>query len=162
MDILEFALEKERLSREYYHQLSAKANNPGLQNILEMLADQESQHCHTIENMRNHIPADLTETDVLEEAKDIFNDIRESIEQFDFNISEVELYRNARDKEQKSMEFYLEKAHQVDDEYQRGIFLELADEEHKHLIVIDNICEFVESPEYYLENAEFVHMAEDF
>ena len=162
MDILEFALEKERLSREYYQQLAAKAGNAGLHNILEMLAEEESIHCHMIESMRSHIPANLTETDVLGEAKDIFNSIKESIDQFDFTVSEPELYRDARDKEQKSMEFYLQKAQEVDNKTHKEIFLKLAEEEQKHFIVIDNICEFVESPECYLENAEFVHTSEDF
>lgn len=162
MDILEFALEKERLSREYYQQLAAKAGNVGLHNILDMLADEESIHCHIIESMKNHIPANLTETNVLEEAKNIFKSIKESVDQFDFSVSEAELYRVARDKEQKSMQFYLEKAAQVIDETQKEIFLKLADEEQKHLIVTDNICEFVESPQRYLENAEFVHTADDF
>lgn len=162
MDILEFALEKERLSREYYQQLAAKAGNIGLHNILEMLAEEESIHCHVIESMRSHIPPKLTETDVLREAKDIFNGIKESVDQFDFSISEAELYRNARDKEQKSMEFYKQKAAQVDNKTHKEIFHKLAEEEQKHMIVIDNICEFVESPECYLENAEFVHFAEDF
>jgi len=162
MNILEFALEKERLSREYYQQLAAKAQNPGLHNILVMLAEEESHHCHIIEDMRSHIPVHLAETNILGKAKNIFNNIKESVDQFDFSISEAELYRNARDKEQKSMEFYKQKAAQADDETQREIFLKLANEEQKHLIVIDNICEFVESPQRYLENAEFVHAAEDF
>lgn len=162
MDILEFALEKERLSREYYQRLADEAENPGLRNILQMLADEESKHCQVIESMKQHIEGHMTETDVLEEAKDIFNGIKESVEKFDFSVSEVELYRQARSKEQRSMEFYMQKAGEVEDETQKDIFLKLADQEHKHLIVIDNICEFVEKPECYLENAEFVHMAGDF
>jgi rubrerythrin len=162
MDILEFALEKERLSCEYYQQIAAKTDNSGLRNILEMLAEEESAHYQVIENMRSQVHGNVTETDVLEEAKVIFDGIKDCVEKFDFSSSEVELYRDARDKKQKSMEFYLEKAHQVEDEKQKEIFLKLADEEQKHLIVIDNICEFVASPECYLENAEFVHTAEDF
>ncbi|MCF7954264.1 MAG: ferritin family protein [Phycisphaerae bacterium] len=162
MDILEFALEKERLSREYYQQLAAKIENVGLHNILQMLADEESNHCHVIKSMRSHIPAQLTKTNVLREAKDIFSRIKKSVDQFDFSISEAQLYREARDKEQKSMEFYRQKAQEVEDEAQKKIFLKLADQEQKHLKVIDNICEFVEAPQCYLENAEFVHAADDF
>jgi len=162
MDILEFALEKERLSREYYQQLAAKNDNIGLRNILQMLADQESAHCHIIEEMKTHTSPQMTETNVLEEVKDIFNGIKKSVENFDFSISEVELYRQAKKKEQETMEFYLQKANQVDNEDQKQIFLKLAEEEQKHFIIIDNICEFVESPECYLENAEFVHSAEDY
>ncbi|MBW8015414.1 MAG: ferritin family protein [Planctomycetes bacterium] len=162
MDILEFALEKERLTRESYQQLAGKARNAGLRNILEMLAEEEAIHCYVIESMISQKPGLLTDTDVLGEAKDIFNGIRESVEKFDFSVSEAELYRDARDKEQKSMEFYQQKAREVEDGIQKEIFLKLAEEEQKHFIVFDNICEFVASPECYLENAEFVHTAEDF
>lgn len=160
MEILEFALEKERLSREYYHQLAEKTDNVGLRNIFEMLVSEEDKHCHLIEQMRNNIPGELTETNVLSNAKEIFNNIKESAEKFDFNISEIELYREARKKERKSRQFYIEKALEVQDAYQQDIFYKLADEEQKHYMVLDNICEFVSEPECYLENAEFVHLAD--
>lgn len=162
MDILEFALEKERLSHEYYQQLADKTENIGLRNILKMLAEEELVHCSVIENMKSSIPIQLTETSVLDDAKDIFNDIKESFGKFNFTATEVELYRVARDNKRKSMEFYQQKALEVEDEIQKEIFEDLAADERKHYKVIDNICEFVEAPDCYLENAEFVHMAEDF
>lgn len=162
MDILEFALEKERLISQHYQLLADKAQNIGIRNILMMLAEEEFAHYQTIESMKTDAPIQLTETNVLEEAKDIFNSIKESAEKFDFTTTEADLYRDVRDKEKKSMEFYQQKALEVQDEIQKKIFQDLAKEEYKHYMVIANICEFVESPECYLENAEFVHMAEDF
>jgi len=160
MEILEFALEKERLSREYYHQLAEKADNSGLTHIFEMLVQEEDKHCHIIEQMKNNIQGELTETSVLSDAKDIFAGIKESAEKFDFNISEIDLYRQARDKEKSSRDFYLEKADQVDNPYHREIFSKLAEQEQRHYLLLDNICEFVSEPECYLENAEFVHLAD--
>ena len=125
-----------------------------------MLVEQEDKHCHLIERMRNNIPGELTETNVLSNAKEIFNNIKESAEKFDFNISEIDLYREAREKERKSREFYLEKALEVEDIYQEEVFYKLADEEQKHYMVLDNICDFVSEPECYLENAEFVHLGD--
>jgi len=44
MDIFEFAMEKEKLARDYYRELAERAPNTGLQSILKMLADEEAKH----------------------------------------------------------------------------------------------------------------------
>ena len=86
------------------------------------------------------------------------NTIKESADNFDFSTSEIDVYRMAREKERKCMEFYLEKALEVGNQAQQNVFMKLADEEEKHYRVLDNICDFVSEPECYLENAEFVHI----
>ena len=158
MDILEFALEKERLSREFYHNLADKAENIGLRNIFLMLVDQESEHCRIIEKMKAHVSPLITQTDVLGDARRIFEEMKEASEKFDFDVTELDLYREARAKEIKSRQFYLEKAREVDNPEQEDIFRKLAAQELKHYILLDNICDFVSEPECYLENAEFVHI----
>jgi rubrerythrin len=85
--------------------------------------------------------------------------MRESAQNFNFNISEIELYKKALEIEQQSRDFYLEKADEVA-EAQKEIFLELADEEKKHFFLIENIIDFVSRPERWLENAEFYHLEE--
>ena len=83
--------------------------------------------------------------------------MRESVKDFNFNISELELYKKARDIEKDSRNFYLEKTKEVEDANQKQIFKKLADEEKKHFILLDSICDFVGRPQTYLENAEFSH-----
>ena len=158
MDILEFALEKERVSREYYLDLAEKTSHSGLRKIFQMLADQESDHYDTIKHMKSHISPSLTETKVLEEARGIFQKIQESSNDFDFSTSELEAYEMARENETKSMNFYLDKAKEAEDNARKNLFLALADEEKKHYTVLDNICDFVSEPQRYLEDAEFVHI----
>ena len=155
MDILEFALEKERLSREYYQNLADSTNHTGLKNILSMLIEQESEHCRVIEQLKNHTNPELRQFDFLGDAKKQFEQMKVTDPELAFHPSELELYREARAKELKSRQFYLEKADETDDPAQEDIFHKLADEENKHYILLDNICDFVEEPEWYLENAEF-------
>lgn len=66
----------------------------------------------------------------------------------------------AQDIEERSLDFYLEKANEITEEYQKEIFLRLADEEKKHYFLLENIIEFVSRPETCLENAEFYHLEE--
>jgi len=74
------------------------------------------------------------------------------------DVSELQLYQKARDIEQQSRQFYIEKAEEIEDRCQKGIFRKLADEEQKQLILLENICDFISKPQSYLENAEFHHI----
>jgi rubrerythrin len=152
-------MDKEKFSEDYYRQLAAKSNNKSLKTVFNMLADEEAKHYKIVSNMKNDTVPDLAETTVLSYAKDVFKKMRESAQRFDFNISQLELYRKAIEIEEQSRDFYLEKANEVT-EAQKKIFLKLADEEKKHFFLLENIIDFVSRPERWLENAEFYHLEE--
>lgn len=154
MDIFQFAMEKEKFSEDYYHQLAEKTDNKGLKNICNMLADQESKHYKIVEQMSQKIPAEVAQTPVLGNAQEIFEKMRQSAENFNFDISELELYQKARDIEKESRSFYLEKAEELKDSGQKEIFKKLANEENKHFVLLEKICDFVARPQWFLENAE--------
>jgi len=154
MDIFAFALEKEKYAEQYYRELADKASHTGLKNILTMLADDEVTHYQAIEQMKTETPEVVTETPVLTNAKKVFEKMRGSAEKFDFSISEVDLYRKACDIEEEGKRYYLEKAQEVQDD---GRMEKLAEEENKHLVLVQSLCDFVSRPETYLEDAEFYH-----
>jgi rubrerythrin len=157
MDVFEFAMEKERLSEDYYRQLGGKTGNKGLANILTMLADEERKHFEVVRQMQQQAPAMVTDVDILKDAGAAFEEMREAAEQFSFDITELQLYEKARDIEKDSRQFYLEKAEEVSDSAQREIFKKLANEEEKHLALVQGICDFVARPLWFLENAEMYH-----
>ncbi|MFB0555526.1 MAG: ferritin family protein [Phycisphaerae bacterium] len=159
MNIFEYAMQMEKDGEEYYRQLARKTANKGLQTILTMLADKEVEHQNAIERIQAAEPH-MPETTIPTDAKNVFVQIKESGESFDFDIKQTELYKKAQDIEKKSHEFYTEKANEVTEEYQKELFLKLADEERKHYLLLDNIIEFVSRPEHWLENAEFYHLDE--
>jgi len=160
MNIFEFAMQKEKYSEHYYRQLADQTSNKGLEGIFSMLAEEEAKHYSVIEQMRSKIPQKICNTDVLSDAKDIFMQMRKGTGKFDFDDSEIETYKKAQDIEKTSREFYLQKADEVEDHCQKGIFKKLAEEENKHYFLLDNIIEFVSRPQYWLENAEFCHLEE--
>jgi rubrerythrin len=159
MNIFEFAMEKEKFSEDYYRRLSATSNNKGLKAIFNMLADEEAKHYKIVSDMKENIAPDLVETTILSNAKGVFAKMRQSVQNFDLNISQTELYRKAQNIEKQSRDFYLEKANEVE-KTQKGIFLKLADQEKKHYFLLENIIDFVSRPETWLENAEFYHLEE--
>ena len=159
MDIFDYAMQMERDGEEYYRCLAQQTENKGLKTISTMLAEEEAKHYEIIQNMKTEKPR-LPETSILSDAKNIFIQMKESKEKIDFDIEQTEFYRKAQTIEQKSIDFYLEKANEVDQEYRKQIFLKLAAEEKKHYFMLENIIEFVSRPEAWLENAEFYHLEE--
>ncbi len=159
MDILEYAMQMEKDGEDYYRQLAQQTANKDIRTILTMLADEEVKHYNAVEKMKTGKPQ-VVETKILADAKNVFAQIKESGESFDFNIEQIEFYRKAQDIEKRSRAFYLDKADQVEDKYQEEVFLRLADEEKKHYFLLENIVEFVSRPENWLENAEFYHLEE--
>jgi len=157
MDIFEFAMEKEKFSEEYYRDLARRANHAGLKNILTMLADEEVKHYQTVQRMRTEMPEKVTDTPVLDKAREVFEKMRVAPKKFDFLTSEAELYRKACQIEEQSKKFYLEQADAAEDPGQERIFRLLAQEEDKHLLLMESLYSFVSKPESFLENAEMYH-----
>jgi rubrerythrin len=157
MDIFEFAMDKEKYSELYYRDLAQRSNNSGLRNILTMLADEEAKHYRTVELMKGGAPGAVTDTPVLGNAKQIFAKMRKTAEKLDFRMGEADLYRKAVKIEEESKRFYSQKAKEATDPVQKEILQKLAQEEDKHLLLVDNLRSFVSRPETYLENAEFNH-----
>ena len=157
VNIFEYAVQMEKDGEDDYRQLAQKIDNNGMKTILTMLADEEVKHYNAIEKIKKQ-KTQIAESAILTDAKNVFVQIKESGESFDFDINEAELYKRARDIEKKSRDFYTEKAGKVTEEYQKELFLKLADEEQKHYVLLDNIIEFVSRPEQWLENAEFFHL----
>jgi len=159
MNIFEYAMQMEKDGENYYRQLTQQTANIGLKTILTMLADEEVKHYNAIEKMKTE-ELQMADTTILADAKNVFVQIKESDENFAFDIKQTELYKRAQDIEKKSREFYLEKANEVQEKYQKELFLRLAEEEKKHYFLLENIIEFVSRPEAWLEDAEFYHLEE--
>jgi rubrerythrin len=156
-NIFEYAMQMEKDGEDYYRQLAQKAGNNGMKNILTMLADEEVKHYNALEKIKTQ-KTQLAESEILTDAKNVFVQIKEAGDSFDFDINQAELYKKARDIEEQSRDFYTEKADEVTEEFQKELFLQLADEEQKHYVLLDNIIEFISRPEQWLENAEFFHL----
>ncbi|MBN1360863.1 MAG: ferritin family protein [Sedimentisphaerales bacterium] len=157
MDIFKFAMEKERYAEYYYRDLAERTSNPGLRSILTMLAGEEAKHYEVVKQMKARTPVRLTDTPVLANAAKIFAKMREAADKFDFDVSEADLYHKACDIEKESKKYYLQKAEEVGDAGQKDIFKKLAEEENKHLLLVERIGDFVARPETFLENAEMYH-----
>lgn len=154
MDIFEFAIEREKLSEDYYRQLAEKTGSEGLHNIFIMLAEEEKKHAQVVRDMQKQPMTTVTETSVLDDARKVFEKMKVATEKFDVSIGEPELYKKACQIETESEKYYREKAEESQNPQHKDIFLKLAAEENKHYRLLESIGTFVERPKWFLENAE--------
>ncbi len=159
MNIFEYAMQMEKDGENYYRQLAEKVNNKGIQTILTMLADEEVKHYNALVKIQAQKPQ-MAETTILTDAKNVFEQMKEGNEKLNIDVNQIELYKEAQKIEERSINFYLEKADKVTEEYQKELFLKLAEEEKKHYFLLENIIEFVSRPQTWLENAEWHHLDE--
>ena len=162
MDIYEFAMQMEKDGEKYYRELADGSANAGLKKIFIMLADEEVKHYTLIEQLRlgSDLPH-IVETRILENVKNIFIEMRDiKIGPRIDTTEETNAYRKAREIEEMSRNFYLEKAEEVEDRQAKLLLKQLAKEEEKHFRIMENIVEFVSRPEpgQWLENAEWHHL----
>lgn len=158
MDIFEFALEKEKLAHETYKKLAEQAPSPSLKGILHLLAEEEKRHVDMVLALQQNQDVEIKPTELLGEAKKVFEKINKAGETFNFNIDAAELYAKARQVELEARDYYKAKAEETEDKALESILIRLAAEEQKHYILVDNLCQFVERPQSYLEDAEFTHL----
>jgi rubrerythrin len=159
MDIFEFAIQMECEGQEYYHELASQTNHTGIKNILMMLADDEIKHQQAIEKIRI-TTCIMPETQVLDNAKNVFRQIKDFGGQVDLSGDEEKLYRHAMDLELKSRSFYQDRADQVKTPEQKALFRKLADEENRHYQIMRNLVDFVQAPKTWLADAEFERLDE--
>ena len=157
MNALELAMKMEKDGENFYLELAEKATNSGFRKIFSQLANDETKHYQLFKNMQQ-APELFIETVILKNASNIFKQMiaEDSLNNLDF--SQLELYQKAMELEEKSQKFYLEKATETSDLYQRELFQKIAAEEEKHYFLLHNIYELVLRPQTWVENGEFVHL----
>jgi rubrerythrin len=159
MIIFEYAMQMEKDGEEFYREIARNTQNAGVRYILTMLADEEVKHFEILRQIEETEP-ELTESRLLDHAENVFAQMKGTGQSLDIDVSQTDLYRESQALEQKSIDFYTEKANEVPEEYQKQIFLKLAAEEKKHFFLLENIIDFVSRPATWLENAEFCHLEE--
>jgi len=161
MNIYKYAMQLEKDSENYYKKLMNETDDLGLQTILKMLADEEAKHFIIVEQMmKSNTYPELTETDILKNARNIFEKIKGKKLEFNFDLTQADFYRKAQEFEEKSYQYYLEMSDKVEAAAQKKLLLKLAEEEKKHMFLLENLVEFVSRPETWIENAEFNHLVE--
>lgn len=158
MNIFDYAMQMEKDGEDYYRQIARGSNDPGIKSIFNMLADDEVKHYYIIKKMKQDQKAEMANTSILNNSKNIFAKMKENGYSVPSEEDQIAMYQQAGKNEKLSEDFYREKAAEMSDSGQKAIFVQLADEERRHFFLVENIIEFVKRPDTWLENAEFNHL----
>lgn len=160
MNVFDFALRMEEESREHYETLASAARSEELKIIFNLLADSEREHHEHLSLLKTGTEPKLAQSMALERIKDSVDDFMENFIPTDAAESDYDGYRHAIKAEEASIRLYEELAEQEPNAAAAQLLRQLADEERHHLAVVENIYDFVESPQTYLAWGEFSNLRE--
>jgi len=158
MNVFDLAMQMEKDGEKYYQHLAEKTTNTGMRNILGLLAGDEAKHFQVLQKMKEAVKAELESTPILSRSKNIFQLLRDEKNWDDLPVTQVDLYRKARDIETQSFKFYIDKGRETSDPRVQKMFYLIAEEEKRHEFLLEHILQFVSRPQTWLENAEFNHL----
>ena len=158
-NIFDFAVKMEQDGEKLYRGLAAQSSDTGIKGIFNDLADDEVKHAQIVRQLQKNINPRMAATSILRDAKSVFSDMAVKKDFQAAGNDEPALYRKAFDLEKKSRDFNQAQA-DVTQKGAQAIFTQLAGEESQHMILLENLIEFVSRPMTWLENAEFNHLEE--
>ncbi|SDL60238.1 ferritin-like domain-containing protein [Halarsenatibacter silvermanii] len=163
-DIYQFAIDFEQENQEFYRECADNAENERLKNVFVELAQEEEKHEKIVRELaEERVGEEEVESDIVPRAREAFEKIVEDFQQQgseNLTVDQVDIYREAQELEQKSSNFYTEKAEETDQEDVREVFEKLAAEEKKHEEILENIIEMVNKPQTWLDDPEWYHLDE--
>ena len=160
MNAFDCAIKMEEEARGFYENLAANADVPELKNLFTLLAAAEKEHLDTLVEMKERVNPQKAAFKALEEAACVFKPLLAKRDFMAGQSGYPDAYRQVVKEEEDGVRFYEELAAQVADEGTRRVLLMIADEERKHLNIVENIYSFVESPKNYLAWGEFSNLQE--
>lgn len=159
MNAFEYAMQMELTGKKYFEDQAGKMAEPALKRIFEELTSDEEHHYKVFQMLRDGQSPDYEaafRTDILATTKNIFQKLSQQKKKFEkFAQGVKDVWIKARDIEDDAETFYREQAAKATDPDQKRIWSRIADEEHKHWVAMDNIVNFLDRPNTWLEDAEW-------
>lgn len=157
MNVFELASEREQQMEKLYRDLANNAKHQGIKKIMTMMADEEAKHTRIFAGMEKKLPEE-TKEHLIADAKVILRGIKQTKDTMNVFSDQVELYKKVRDSEKESEELYRQEAQKAKHPDLKKTFLAFAEEELRHYELMDEIVQFVERPEVWVEDAEFSNL----
>lgn len=163
MNVFEFAMKMEQDGKAYYEKMAQNAGNASIKKILLDLANDELKHYNIFKKFSEGDFSGVGElkatgTKVLETAQNVFQQIATSGKKFEFTSDIRSAWEEAQKVEKKSEDFYRIKAEEESNKDVKKTLKVIADEEHKHWVLIEHVLQFIDRPKQWLEDAEWHHL----
>ncbi len=160
MNVFEFAMKMEKDGQHFYESEASRTNNPALRKIWLQLAGDEIKHYEIFKRFRDgevHEAKAMSElgTQILATAKTIFEQLPKGSDDMKFGDDVIAAWNKAQDLERETEKFYRQKSSEEKAPEVQKAFGLLADEEHKHVVLIEHVLEFLHQPKSWLDDAEW-------
>jgi len=158
MNVFDFAMKMELQGKTCYETLASSTKIPGLKTIFTGLAEDEQKHYEIFRSLKEGKTWTMTDSRALERAKTVFTDLLKDKEHLIELEEDLDAYKVGLKIEADSVKLYEDMAKKEQDPDTIQLYLKIANEEKKHYNIIENICDFVMRPKYYLEWREFSNL----
>jgi len=159
MSVFEFAMQMEQDGKAYYEKMAENAANASIKKILLQLAEDEQKHYNIFKKFNE---GDLSGVEELKSSRSVILDTAKNVFQqiagdqgLNFTADVRAAWEKAQEIEKKSEDFYRLKVDEESSEEVKKTLNIIADEEHKHWILIEHVLQFLDRPKQWLEDAEW-------
>lgn len=161
MNIFDFAIDMEQSGRDFYQQLAQTAEQEGVRNIFQRVADDEQQIMERLRRMRATSPhPEQIESATLIRLRNIFHSGR-NIDKGCHLADDLGAYRFAIEAQSRLQKLYETAASQEESQQARILLKLITREEQREVESLQQLFDFANAPNEFLAWGEFSNL-EDF
>ena len=155
MHSLDYAIQTEAERVRYYSEQAQRNQGTTMQKVFEILAEEELEHQTILRRILSDTFSEIEENEKLKSMHSIFADLDGFKDEIRENPHQIDVYRHARDMEQKSIDLYHQMASEAQNDIERTVLGYLLRQETHHYQVLDEFVVRIGRPEEWVESAEF-------
>lgn len=155
MNVFEYAKKMELSGINFYLGEWERTTQPGFKRILQTMIDEERKHYIFFDTLQEKSESGKLYPFPEDEVKNVFQNMIQNKEGFDFSAEQVETYRKALEIEKISENFYRDEAKKTANEELKAQLIMVAEEEAKHVMLMDYLVEYINRPNDWVEHAMF-------
>jgi rubrerythrin len=160
MNVYEYAMGMETDAEAIYKKMADNTDLKGIKKIFHDLASDERRHFETFKALKERTAASVSESPLLDEAKNVFTRMIEEKTGLAELKGDLEAYRHAMKLEAEAARFYREMLDKEQDASVRAQLKKIIDQEYNHFQIVENLYHFVNAPNQYLAWGEFSNIDE--
>ncbi|MBC7960330.1 MAG: ferritin family protein [Vallitaleaceae bacterium] len=155
MNSLEFAIRMELDGEKYYKEQAEINKDNELSTVFLNLAQDEENHAKIMQNMFNELTYELKDNNTLDQSKSVFKGIGDFENKVWKLPRQIDLYREALEREKESIELYSKLLGLATDGHEKECFEYLVNQEEDHFAILEELILLASHPEEWVESAEF-------
>ncbi len=155
MNSLDYAIQTEIDGASFYLTQASQNEGTTLFKVFTLLAEEEKQHEIILRRVLSNSFSELPDNTKNQIDKTIFSNLDDFKDEIRTNPQQIEVYRLARDMEQKSIDLYEKMMTEAQNDSDKSVLKYLIGQETHHYQMMDEFVIRIGRPEEWVESAEF-------